>query len=128
MCHLLLLFNDAEGSAAYDAFEETAGQTHHVEHPVLNTLQMHITYAGSSSMLFNEEPMRGTPRMVQKLAEREAAVSEAVSLRTHVVPVSNTNVLLMLCARFGAAQHNALSPGALGLCSPIAIEEDVRVV
>ncbi len=46
---------------------------------------MHITHAGMSSMLFNEEPMRGTPRMVQKLAEREAAVSEAVSLRTHMV-------------------------------------------
>ncbi len=66
--------------------EETPGQTHHIEHPVLNTLQMHITYAGTSSMLFNEEPMRGTPRMVQKLAEREAAVSEAVSLLTALFP------------------------------------------
>ena len=47
---------------------------------------MHITHAGMSSMLFNEEPMRGTPKMVQKLAEREAQISEAVSLCTHMIP------------------------------------------
>ena len=40
---------------------------------------MNITYAGKSPMLFNEEPLRGTPKTVQKLAQREAALSEAVS-------------------------------------------------
>ena len=30
-------------------------------------------------MLFNEERMKGTPKSVQKLAKREAELSEAVS-------------------------------------------------
>lgn len=43
-------------------------------------LQLHIKHKGVSPMLFNEELLPGIPAAVQRLATREAVVSEEVGL------------------------------------------------
>ena len=60
---------------------------------------MNISHAGMSSMLFNEEQLKGAPKTVQKLAEREAALSEAVRAKIpdSPLPHDTANGLNTLC-------------------------------